>query len=121
MAGHRRQFNAPNKATGACSVWFGGCAGTGSLTTCAKKCSGQAVVRGRAFRGQAGARQRVQAPNRVTGEPTTFERRLKGGQFTGQPVIWKNVGGTILGYTPQQMLLAVGIGVAAFFLVKKFK
>ena len=50
---------------------------------------------------------------------TSFQRRRKGG--TGQPVNWKNQSGTILGYTTQQVLIAVGVGVAAYFLYKKFK
>ena len=53
-----------------------------------------------------------------TGEPTRFQRRRIGG--TGQPAAWRNVGGTILGYTTQQVLIAVGVGVAAYFLYKKF-
>jgi hypothetical protein len=43
------------------------------------------------------------------------------GGGTGQPAAWRNVGGTILGYTTQQVLIAVGVGVAAYFLYKKFK
>jgi hypothetical protein len=40
---------------------------------------------------------------------------------TGQPVVWKNAGGTILGYTTKQVFIAVGVGVATYFLYKKFK
>ena len=119
MAIRRRNFNAPNKSTGACSTFFGGCAGTGTKATCANKCAGQAAVRKRAFRGQAGTRQGGQARGRVTGEPTTFLRRAK--NRTGQPVTWKNAGGEILGLTTQQALIAVGVGVAAYFIIKKFK
>jgi hypothetical protein len=111
MAVRRRNFNSPNKAIGACSTWFGGCAGTGSQSECNKKCAGQAAVRKRTFRGQA--------RGRVTGEPTTFLRRAK--NRTGQPVTWKQVSGTILGLTTQQALIAVGVGVAAYFIIQKVK
>jgi hypothetical protein len=40
---------------------------------------------------------------------------------TGQPVTWKNAGGTILGLTTQQALLTVGVGVAAYLIIKKIK
>ena len=50
---------------------------------------------------------------------TSFQRPLKGG--TGEHVAWRNQSGTILGYTTQQVLIAVGVGVAANFLYKKFK
>tara|TARA_R110002012_G_scaffold248540_1_gene424869 strand:- start:10409 stop:10774 length:366 start_codon:yes stop_codon:yes gene_type:complete len=121
MAVRRRNFNAPNKSTGACSTFFGGCAGTGTKASCAKKCKGQAEVRRRAFRGQAGTRLGGQARGRVTGEPTTFQRRLKGGQFTGQPVNWKNAGGEIFGLTTQQALISVGVGILAYFIVQRVK
>jgi hypothetical protein len=119
MAIRRRNFNAPKKAKGACSTWFGGCAGTGSQSECNKKCAGQAAVRKRTFRGQAGTRQGGQARGRVTGKPTTFLRRAK--NRTGQPVTWKNAGGEIFGLTTQQALIAVGIGVAAYFIIQKGK
>jgi hypothetical protein len=119
MAVRRRNFNAPKKATGACSVWFGGCVGTGSLQECRRICGAKQAVKAQTFRGQAGTRRGGQAPNRVTGAPTTFLRREK--DRTGQPVTWKNAGGTILGLTTQQALLTVGVGVAAYLIIKKIK
>ena len=121
MSGHRRNFNAPNKALQPCSTWFGGCVGMGNRQDCNNRCTGKQAVKAQTFRGQAGTRQGGQARGRVTGEPTTFQRRLKGGQFTGQPVVWRNVSGTILGLTTQQALIAVGVGVAAYFIIKKVK
>ena len=50
---------------------------------------------------------------------TSFKRPSKGG--TGQHVAWRNAGGTILGYTPMQVIIAVGVGVGAYFLYKKYK
>lgn len=50
---------------------------------------------------------------------TSFKRPRKGG--TGQHVAWRNAGGTILGYTPMQVIIAVGVGVGAYFLYKKYK
>mgnify|MGYP006138944519 CR=1 FL=1 len=121
MSGHRRNFNAPNKALQPCSTWFGGCVGMGNRQDCNNRCTGKQAVKAQTFRGQAGTRQGGQARGRVTGEPTTFQRRLKGGQFTGQPVVWRNASGTILGLTTQQALIAVGVGVAAYFIIKKVK
>ena len=51
---------------------------------------------------------------------------------TGQPVTWRradgetkttssNGGGTIFGLGVQQALIAVGVGVAAYFIIKKMK
>ena len=47
---------------------------------------------------------------------------------TGRPVTWRrqsgettSSGGQILGLTTQQALVAVGIGVAAYFIIKKVK
>ena len=121
MSGHRRNFNAPNKALQPCSTWHGGCVGMGNRQDCNNRCTGKQAVKAQTFRGQAGTRQGGQARGRVTGEPTTFQRRLKGGQFTGQPVVWRNASGTILGLTTQQALIAVGVGVAAYFIIKKVK
>jgi len=62
----------------------------------------------------------VSAAGRTTGEPTSFKRRQKGG--TGQPALWKNIGGgKVLGLTTQQALIAVAVGVAAYFIIKKVK
>ena len=57
MAGHRRNFNAPNKATGACSDFkasWADCVGTGSLADCNKICRGESTTAKRVFRGQSG-------------------------------------------------------------------
>ena len=48
-----------------------------------------------------------------------FMRRQKGG--TGQPVQWKRASGEIFGLSTQQALIAVGVGVAAYFIIKKLK
>ena len=48
-----------------------------------------------------------------------FMRREKGG--TGQPVQWKRASGEIFGLSTQQALIAVGVGVAAYFIIKKLK
>ena len=48
-----------------------------------------------------------------------FMRRKKGG--TGQPVQWKRASGEIFGLSTQQALIAVGVGVAAYFIIKKMK
>ena len=50
---------------------------------------------------------------------SSFKRRLKGG--TGQPVQWRNAGGQIFGLTTQQALVAVAVGVAAYFIIKRVK
>jgi hypothetical protein len=50
---------------------------------------------------------------------TSFQRRRKGG--TGQPAVWKNAGGQIFGLTTQQALIAVGVGIAAYFIIKQVK
>ena len=126
MAVRRRNFNAPNRAIGAnsiqpCSTWYSGCVGLGKKKDCSMKCMGKRAVKSQTFRGQAGTCLGGQARGRVTGEPTTFKRRLKGGQFTGQPVNWKNVGGEILGLTTQQALISLAVGVAAYFIVKRVK
>jgi hypothetical protein len=47
------------------------------------------------------------------------QRPRQGG--TGQQVAWRNAGGTVLGYTPMQVIIAVGVGVGAYFLYKKYK
>ena len=81
-------------------------------SACAKKCASLKP------RPQAGGGDvSVGTMRKATG--TSFQRRRKGG--TGQPVNWKNQSGTILGYTTQQVLIAVGVGVAAYFLYKKIK
>ena len=121
MGVRRRSFNAPNRAIQPCSTWFAGCVGLGIEADCSMKCTGKRAVKAQTFRGQAGTRQGGQARGRVTGEPTTFQRRLKGGQFTGQPVVWRNASGEIFGLTTQQALIAVGVGVAAYFIIKKVK
>lgn len=126
MAVRRRNFNAPNRAIGAnsiqpCSTWHSGCVGLGNKQDCSMKCMGKRAVKAQTFRGQAGTRLGGQARGRVTGEPTTFKRRLKGGQFTGQPVNWKNASGEIFGLTTQQALISLAVGVAAYFIVKRVK
>jgi len=60
----------------------------------------------------------VDGMRKATG--TSFQRRRIGG--TGQHVAgWNNASGTILGYTPMQVIIAVGVGVGAYFLYKKYK
>ena len=56
--------------------------------------------------------------------PTSPTRRFVGA--TGQPVTWRKQSGSdssgkILGLTTQQALIAVGVGVAAYFIIKKVK
>jgi hypothetical protein len=55
--------------------------------------------------------------------PTSPTRRFAGA--TGQPVTWRkqsgDSAGKILGLTTQQALVAVGVGVAAYFIIKKVK
>ncbi len=52
-----------------------------------------------------------------------FKRRRLGG--TGQPARFANQsgngGGKIFGLTTQQALIAIGVGVAAYFIIKKVK
>ena len=60
----------------------------------------------------------VDAMRKATG--TSFQRRRIGG--TGQHVAgWNNASGEIFGLTTQQALIAVGVGVAAYFIIKKVK
>ena len=67
----------------------------------------------------AGGRPTAGGLNMRKATGTSFQRPRKGG--TGEHVAWRNQSGTILGYTTQQVLIAVGVGVAAYFLYKKFK
>ena len=98
-------------------------------SACAKKCAslkprpqaGGGDVSVGTMRKATGTRLGGQARGRVTGEPTSFQRTLKGGQFTGQPVNWKNAGGEIFGLTTQQALISVGVGILAYFIVQRVK
>ena len=64
--------------------------------------------------------------------PDNVVRGFAGGGFrrdriggTGQPARFANQsgngGGKILGLTTQQALIAIGVGVAAYFIIKKVK
>lgn len=57
------------------------------------------------------------ATRNATGEAVSFRKDRIGG--TGQPVSWKQASGEIFGLTTQQALIAVGVGVAAYFIIKK--
>lgn len=63
------------------------------------------------------------ATRNATGGAVSFRKDRIGG--TGQPVTWRkqsgDSGGKILGLTTQQALIAVGVGVAAYFIIKKVK
>ena len=69
--------------------------------------------------GTSGGTGSVSGLNMRKATGTSFQRPRQGG--TGEHVAWRNQSGTILGYTTQQVLIAVGVGVAAYFLYKKFK
>jgi len=68
MAERRRNFNAPKKSTGACSVWFGGCVGTGTYQECTLLCGDESATKARAFTNQSGAKQVI--PVRRAGAPS---------------------------------------------------
>jgi hypothetical protein len=81
-------------------------------SACAKKC-----VAMKSRPQAAGGDVSVGTMRKATG--TSFQRRRKGG--TGQPVQWRNAGGQIFGLTTQQALVAVAVGVAAYFIIKRVK
>ena len=114
MANQRINRTPPNRAANlypcACSDMNGNVTWHGYTQTkaeCTNKCKKAGTT---ASGGDANMR-------RATG--TSFQRPRKGG--TGEHVAWRNQSGTILGYTTQQVLIAVGVGVAAYFLYKKLK
>ena len=90
----------------------------GCATLCANiTCPEDVVPTGFTSGGNSSAGGGGGSMRKATG--TSFKRPRKGG--TGQHVAWKNQSGTILGYTPMQVIIAVGVGVGAYFLYKKYK
>jgi hypothetical protein len=86
--------------------WFGY---TNTAAECTNKCKKSTIT---------ASGGNVDGMRKATG--TSFQRPRKGG--TGQHVAgWNNASGTILGYTPMQVIIAVGVGVGAYFLYKKYK
>ena len=96
----------------ACSDTNGNVSWHGYMQTqseCTNKCKKSTITAGGG---------NVDGMRKATG--TSFQRRRIGG--TGQHVAgWNNASGTILGYTPMQVIIAVGVGVGAYFLYKKYK
>ena len=94
--------------------------------TCASKCSANAGTNeplSNFTTAQGGVNSSTSRPRPPRGKFSKasgkFMRRKKGG--TGQPVQWKRASGEIFGLSTQQALIAVGVGVAAYFIIKKMK
>ena len=102
MAVRRRNFNAPNKATGACSTWFGGCFGTGDFEACRKLCTDEAVTAKRVFRSQSGT-TRVVPVRRANAKSKNANFMMASGRSTSMSTFLHEVG-----------LIMVGVGAWYF-------
>jgi hypothetical protein len=96
MAVRRRNFNAPNKATGACDVWFSGCVGTGTEQECSLLCGGESATAKRAFRSQAGTRKRV-VPVRRAGTSPNANFLMASGRASSMSTFLHEVGLIMIG------------------------
>ena len=102
MAVRRRNFNAPNKATGACSTWFGGCFGTGDFKACRQLCTDEAVTAKRVFRSQSGT-TRVVPVRRANAKSKNANFMMASGRSTSMSTFLHEVG-----------LIMVGVGAWYF-------
>ena len=106
--------------------------GTPDLIECRKTCASHAPHYEGAFCGYAPSLAgcasvcaHITCKEDVTlAQPSISTKKFVGA--TGQPVTWRrqsgdDSSGKILGLTTQQALIAVGVGVAAYFIIKKVK
>ena len=105
MAVRRRNFNAPNKATGACSDFnasWADCVGTGSLADCTMICGGESTTAKRVFRGQSGT-TRVVPVRRASAKSKNANFMMASGRSTSMSTFLHEVG-----------LIMVGVGAWYF-------
>ena len=102
MAGHRRNFNAPNKATGACDIYFAGCVGTGTYQECRNICGDESATAQRAFRSQAG-NTRVVPVRRASVQSKNANFMMASGRASSMSTFLHEVG-----------LIMVGVGAWYF-------
>jgi len=96
--------------------------GAGAYKECWKTCRDRDIYCGLALDGNC-------APLMATCEACDSRSVSSGsvrGNRTGEPVTWRKQSGSdssgkILGLTGQQALIALGVGVAAYFIIKKVK
>mgnify|MGYP006152970657 FL=1 len=96
MAVRRRNFNAPNKATGACTTWFPSCFGTGDFEACRKLCTDEAVTAKRVFRSQSGT-TRVVPVRRASAKSKNANFMMASGRSTSMSNFLHEVGIIMVG------------------------